>query len=130
MKTDKQIFASGKWRKVHINGGYYCFNLNGKMQLLHRYLYQKYYRCSILPGIHVHHKDGDKLNNDMSNLELLTHAQHNREHRFKGGSAYYRKDRNMWQAQVKENKKQKNLGLFLTEQEAREALAIYYGGDK
>jgi transposase-like protein len=33
------------------------------------------------PGEEVHHKDGDKHNNDPSNLELLTKAEHARLHR-------------------------------------------------
>lgn len=33
------------------------------------------------PGEHVHHIDGDKQNNDWSNIEVLTHAEHFVEHR-------------------------------------------------
>jgi hypothetical protein len=28
----------------------------------------------------VHHKDGDRFNNDLSNLELLTHQEHSQHH--------------------------------------------------
>lgn len=31
-------------------------------------------------GHHIHHKDENKSNNSLSNLELLTHAEHNRRH--------------------------------------------------
>lgn len=34
----------------------------------------------LLPGELVHHRDEDKTNNDISNLEVKTRAQHSREH--------------------------------------------------
>jgi hypothetical protein len=30
--------------------------------------------------MYIHHKDGDKLNNSMENLELVTHTEHMRKH--------------------------------------------------
>lgn len=35
----------------------------------------------IAPGETVHHKDHDRTNNALSNLELLTHSEHSRLHR-------------------------------------------------
>lgn len=32
------------------------------------------------PSNHVHHRDGDKLNNELSNLEVLTASEHRRRH--------------------------------------------------
>ena len=37
----------------------------------------------IVPGEVVHHMDGDRRNNAISNLELMTRAEHSREHRLK-----------------------------------------------
>lgn len=34
----------------------------------------------ILPGECVHHKDGNKLNNSLDNLELMTFSDHSRMH--------------------------------------------------
>lgn len=31
-------------------------------------------------GEHVHHADGDKTNNDPSNLEIMSHSQHSSLH--------------------------------------------------
>ena len=39
----------------------------------------------LLPSEHVHHVDGDGLNNDPSNLEVLSHAEHMARHRGGGG---------------------------------------------
>ncbi len=32
------------------------------------------------PGEHVHHKNGDKLDNSLDNLELVTNIEHARKH--------------------------------------------------
>lgn len=52
---------------------------NGKK--LHRLIFEKHHRCTILPHNHVHHIDGNKLNNDINNLELLSPAEHNSIHK-------------------------------------------------
>jgi hypothetical protein len=122
----EKIFAEGKWRKVCLSNGYYSFSSNGKSIRLHRYLYEQHHKCSILPGIHVHHKDENKLNNDISNLDLIPRAEHAYEHKFKGGSVHWRKDTKKWQALVKENNKRKNLGSFHTKLEAYQALYKYF----
>ena len=56
--------------------GYYC---NGKSQRIHRYKWEK--EVGPIPeGYHIHHKDGDKDNNDLSNYELLHGSEHLRQH--------------------------------------------------
>lgn len=52
-------------------GGYFR---NGRTTL-HRYKYERKYGA-ILPGFHLHHKDGNKFNNNLNNLELLTPKEH------------------------------------------------------
>ena len=42
---------------------------------LHRLIYEKHYG-KIPEGYHIHHIDGDKLNNEISNLECLTASEH------------------------------------------------------
>jgi len=49
--------------------------------LLHRYIYQEYYKCCLLKGIIVHHKDENKLNNSIDNLQPVTRGQHNKIHK-------------------------------------------------
>jgi hypothetical protein len=57
--------------------GYYR---NGTRQLLaHRFAYETEH--GVVPdGFHVHHKDGNRANNDLSNLLLMSASEHARHH--------------------------------------------------
>ena len=46
---------------------------------LHRYVWE-YYNGKIPKGYHVHHKDEDKTNNDIANLELMEGKDHLSHH--------------------------------------------------
>lgn len=48
-------------------------------QYLHRYVWEKH-NGPIPKGYQIHHKDGDPLNNDISNLECLSVAEHRSQH--------------------------------------------------
>lgn len=50
-----------------------------KVLLLHREVW-KFYNGQIPDGVVVHHKDGNHLNNDISNLECLDRAAHAKHH--------------------------------------------------
>jgi hypothetical protein len=50
------------------------------IEALHREIW-KFYNGEIPKGWHVHHKDGNYLNNDISNLEAISPEQHRAEHK-------------------------------------------------
>lgn len=50
-----------------------------KGKLLHRLIYEEVFG-SIPKGFCIHHKDGDKTNNNPSNLMLLTKSNHHKLH--------------------------------------------------
>ena len=54
-----------------IQNGYLC---RGNKRL-HRLIWQKF-RGVIPKGHHIHHKDGNKLNNSIENLECISHSEH------------------------------------------------------
>jgi hypothetical protein len=47
---------------------------------VHRYLMEAKLRRPLKSHEIVHHKDGDKLNNSLNNLEILTISNHNKKH--------------------------------------------------
>ena len=75
LTEDGRIYStkSNKYLKSSDNGrGYLYVNINRKTQLIHRLVCETF-----VPNPHnlaeVNHKDGDKLNNNVSNLEWSSH---------------------------------------------------------
>ena len=59
-------------RRYRLSGRYYrrdCWGRGGPSNL-HRAVWE-HHHGPIPPGYHVHHRDGDGLNNDLANLELV-----------------------------------------------------------
>lgn len=54
--------------------------LNSEIVLVYRYIMSVKIGRKLSPNEVVHHKDGNKLNNDISNLEILTRSQHSSLH--------------------------------------------------
>lgn len=55
----------------------------GQWEYTHRRVAEKLVGGKIYPGREVHHIDGDKSNNQPSNLTVVSRAQHTRIHRKK-----------------------------------------------
>lgn len=65
--------GSGEWR---INAeGYVRRSLNGEVQLQHRYVMEEHLGRPLWPDETVHHKNGDRADNRLSNLELWSSWQ-------------------------------------------------------
>ncbi|WP_077603633.1 HNH endonuclease [Oceanobacillus sojae] len=58
------------------NHGYYS-RTDGDRKLMHRYVWE-YYNGKIPENHDIHHKDHDRSNNDISNLELYSKSDHAR----------------------------------------------------
>jgi len=57
-----------------------CHDRNNKVAI-HRKLYEEYHNVKLTSNDIIHHKDGNKLNNSINNLELLTRSEHINRHR-------------------------------------------------
>lgn len=53
----------------------YMFRLDKKKMFLHRYIWE-IERGEIPKGFEIHHKDGNKLNNIIDNLECISRGEH------------------------------------------------------
>ena len=62
------------------DGGYIIGYVNGVQYCYHRWLMEQKIGRKLTNKEDVHHIDGNKLNNDINNLELLTKLFHRREH--------------------------------------------------
>lgn len=77
-------FIHTKYGNASLNNwGYYriCSTEKGQEgKLLHRLIYEDFWGVKLPPEIHVHHKDGNKTNNCILNLEAIVGIEHNRIH--------------------------------------------------
>jgi len=117
----------GEWREVESVAnchGYCHVKVNGKPERYHRILWVLI-NGPIPAGLVIDHLDGDKLNNNIDNLRLVSQRENlqnlaiHRDGRLVG--ACFHKQHNKWIAQIKINKKLIHLGYYDTEQEAHEA---------
>lgn len=60
--------------------GYYTIQVNNKVKLLHRHIMEEFLNRKLEKDEVVHHVDGNKLNNDIENLELMLSREHHRLH--------------------------------------------------
>lgn len=72
------IFYDG--HKVYMNGKYPAIYLNGKSKHVHRLEWIKHYG-EIPKGCIIHHKNENKLDWSIDNLELLTKSVHIKKHK-------------------------------------------------
>ncbi len=69
----------GKWHMD--SNGYKKMNIDGKRVLESHHVFCKYTKRSSIPyGFVIHHKDRNKLNNNIENLQLLSRSSHTKLH--------------------------------------------------
>ena len=80
-------YWKGKGVKGTLNkSGYRVFNVgsNHEREYEHRLVWKNHFG-EIPKGFQIHHKDGNKLNNSIENLELVPFKEHQRIHALKQG---------------------------------------------
>ncbi len=77
--------AYGRLKTRVNNSGYKQFKdkSTGQWKLTHRAVAAKMVGGTIFPGMEVHHRDGNKTNNQPANLTIVSKAAHRRIHRSK-----------------------------------------------
>lgn len=75
--TDKRRRSPGEGHLRH--DGYKHYGAGRKHILEHRIVWEAEHG-PIPPGMVIHHRDGNKLNNTIDNLEMMTNAEHMRHH--------------------------------------------------
>lgn len=79
------------------------------------------------PELDVDHKDGNRANNLVSNLRVVTHSQNCKNyHSGRGGTSRFRgvhwyAPTSRWRAKIRSDNKDKHLGYFKCEVEAAKA---------
>ena len=119
---------NGNWKKLELkpnNRGYSQVGWNGKMFLVHRFVYMLFNDCEIPEDLQIDHIDGNPMNNSPSNLRLVSHRE-NGQNRIEHREGHlvgttFDSQRQKWAAQIQINGKQKFLGYFFTQEEAHEA---------
>ena len=76
MNDKNYIVADGRKWSVSYNG-YYVDTVT--KELLHRYIYEKAHG-EIPEGYIIHHKDHNRLNNSLDNLEMMSQSEHVKLH--------------------------------------------------
>lgn len=73
-KTQRLKFIKSRTKKIgtlRMHKGYLIIKLKNKWESLHRYLVEKYIKRELTNKEIVHHIDGNKLNNKLSNLYIF-----------------------------------------------------------
>lgn len=102
--ADKEKMESFKgennpsWKGGYYIGqnGYRYKRIDGKYVLEHKFVFEKHYGIKVPRGFLVHHKDKNKMNNSIENLEMMTYKQHSRFHIGKLSDSEYRKMKNLY----------------------------------
>ena len=125
-------YTNGKWtvvnNKKNHNGGYCQVNFNGRMIKYHVIIWILSTGKDIPEGMDIDHINGNKIDNRIENLRLVTRRQNqqNRKTHRAGRlvGATYNKGHNDWRSQIEIDKNKISLGCYKTEQEAHEAYKI------
>ena len=111
-------------------GGYHQMTLisdkKGKRNYQTHVVVAMTYLADYEPGLQVNHKDGNKRNNHVSNLEMVTASKNQRSYRTINnnntsgyrGAVYYKDRRQPWKGQVRHLDKVYHCGYYATKEQA------------
>ena len=100
------------------NHGYYRITSKKEgnfCKFLHRLIFEKFYGTPIPQGYIIHHKDGNKLNNCILNLQLMRISDHLKLHNASENNPMYDKNHSL-KSSIQMSKNQNNTGIFRVRQ--------------
>ena len=104
--------------------GYCLVRLRGRKVLYHTIIWILNNGDINDSSLCIDHVDGNTINNDISNLRLVSNRENQQNtHSHRGGrlcGCYFNNHAGKWMSQIRINKMKINLGYFSTEQEAHE----------
>jgi hypothetical protein len=68
------------WKGGNVNYGYRIIRVDGKPVREHRHIMEKHIGKPLDPNCHIHHINGDRLDNRIENLTILTPSEHSKLH--------------------------------------------------
>jgi hypothetical protein len=126
-----RVVRGGSWRiveNVDNKEGYCLIKFRGKNYFYHRILWILVNGAIKDSTLDIDHIDGDKLNNNISNLRLVSHrvnGQNRCDQRETGRIGYcWHKQAAKWRTRIVVNGKQLSIGYYDDEQMAAEAYQI------
>lgn len=136
--TVDRVFPKGKVREdvayLEKSTGYKRFGWKNKIHYVHRMIWE-HVNGPIPEGLEIDHIDGDRSNNVIWNLRLVTSSQ-NKENQWgpqKNNTSGFKgvwKGKNKWHARIQSGRHQMHIGSYKTGEEAaeayRKAAAIYH----
>ena len=127
LSSDGKIYSklSNKYLKPYLNTKKYaCVTMFKKDERIHRLVAEHFIpNPNNLPQ--VNHIDGNKLNNDISNLEWVTNRDNVLHYHNSNSSNIYKTQSGKFYTKVYLNKKQNYIGVYSTIEEAKIALSTY-----
>lgn len=119
-----RMWSSPKFRKIVCKpdtAGYIHTGIGGKMVLQHRIISAAFLGLDMTDTKRqVDHINGIRHDNRVENLRLVTHQQNNFNNHNAKGYCWHKQHRK-WQARIKVDGNSQYLGLFETEEDARNA---------
>lgn len=119
-----QYKKNPKWVKISIcnhNQGYKYIHIEKKNYTLHRILGMLFLGLNIdNPKQHIDHIDGNRSNNELSNLRIVTNQQ-NQWNQVRAKGYYFHNQRNKFVAKIIKDGKTIHLGYFDIEEDAHHA---------
>jgi hypothetical protein len=77
---------------VSLNDGYYRITGGDNFgKYLHKVIWENFYGTEVPEGYHIHHKNGNKLDNCILNLQLISKSEHHRLHQLGENNVMYGK---------------------------------------